>query len=293
MVKDRLPHFNQILQETQGASELSSLVDDDFFSYECSFSSTNSLNESTEKFLLQADIVQSRLRACEMLIGEMKVKQSNIIVKMDNDDSLEEDLDCLVNRIKDLTTSINVEIKLLEESLRTDEQSWSVEQRIKKCQVSSLQRVFQDVMSNYNKSQIEHRENCKKRIKRQLEICGKSKSEHEVEDMLELKDFTVFSSDITVDTQQMRHMLKMVESRRSDIIRLEKSLYELQDLFIEMAKNVESQGFLIDNIQHNVEIADECLRVTLPTLKAARRYKRRRFLFCCPCLQICQFCSIM
>lgn len=287
-----MQQLHQILQETQGVNEFSSLVDENSYSYESSFGTANNLEESTEKFLLQADIVQSKLRACQQLIQEMKKQQTCVIVKTDSDESLEEELECLIKRIKDLTTTIKSDITALEENLKIDENSWSVEQRIKKCHVSSLQRVFQEVMHEYNSSQVEHRENCKRRIKRQLEICGKEKTEGELEDMLETKDYSVFTSNLLVDTQQMKNAIQIVESRHADIIRLEKSIYELQDLFLEIAKTIESQGHLIDNIEHNVEIADECLRVALPQLRAAKRYKRRR-LFCCPCLQLCQFCTIM
>ncbi len=47
-----------------------------------------------------------------------------------------------------------------------------------------------------------------------------------------------------METEQARQMLADVEARHNDIIKLEKSLKELHDLFLEMALLVESQvGF--------------------------------------------------
>eukprot|EP00795_Rhopilema_esculentum_P005077 gene5077-194_t len=287
-MKDRLENFHQILQMNDNGSDESWLVDDAMLLYE-EMSSTNNFNEETEKFLIMADIVQQRIRACQQLILELRAKQSKIIVQTHLDNQLEGDLDCLTKRIKDLTASLDKEIKDLASWSIDEDKAWSAEQRIRKCQVSALQKVFQELICDFNKSQINHRDNCKKRIVRQLEIAGSVKSDEDVEEMLEQGDFAVFTVNIVVETQNMKAALKLVESRHADIIRLEKSLYEIQDLFLEMARTIECQGQLIDNIQYNVESTDEYLRVTLPALKAAKKYKRRRMLLCCPCpcLQLC------
>ena len=52
-------------------------------------------------------------------------------------------------------------------------------------QHSSVSRLFIDIMTDYNATQNAYRDNCKNRIKRQLEITGRHVSENEVEDMLE------------------------------------------------------------------------------------------------------------
>ena len=54
----------------------------------------------------------------------------------------------------------------------------SAEPRIRQVQYDSLSRIFVDVMFEYNNIQIEHRERCKERFKRQLEL---SKWYHEIE----------------------------------------------------------------------------------------------------------------
>ena len=52
-------------------------------------------------------------------------------------------------------------------------------------------------MTEYNKTQNDYRDNCKKRIKRQLEITGRNVSDGEVEDLLENnKDPQVFTGNV-------------------------------------------------------------------------------------------------
>ena len=50
-------------------------------------------------------------------------------------------------------------------------------------------RRFVEVMTEYNRIQVEYREQSKNKIKRQLEIAGKTATDEELEQMLEVKCF--------------------------------------------------------------------------------------------------------
>jgi len=50
---------------------------------------------------------------------------------------------------------------------------------------------------------------------------------------------------IITDTQQAKQSLKDIEARHNDIMKLEKSIKELHDMFMDMAMLVESQVCLI------------------------------------------------
>ena len=49
-----------------------------------------------------------------------------------------------------------------------------------------LLRRFVEVMTEYNRIQVEYREQSKNKIKRQLEIAGKTATDEELEQMLEV-----------------------------------------------------------------------------------------------------------
>lgn len=57
------------------------------------------------------------------------------------------------------------------------------------------------------------------------------------------------------DTQQARQTLADIEARHADIIKLEKSIKELHDMFVDMAMLVETQGDMIDRIETHVQSA--------------------------------------
>lgn len=55
-----------------------------------------------------------------------------------------------------------------------------------------------------------------------------------------------------MDTQQARQTLADIEARHEDIMKLEKSIREVHDLFVDMAVLIEKQGDKIDSIESHV-----------------------------------------
>lgn len=59
--------------------------------------------------------------------------------------------------------------------------------------------------------------------------------------MIESGNPGVFTQGIITDTQQARQTLADIEARHNDIMKLESSIRELHDMFMDMAMLVESQ----------------------------------------------------
>ncbi|XP_039559397.1 syntaxin-3 isoform X3 [Passer montanus] len=108
-------------------------------------------------------------------------------------------------------------------------------------QHSVLSRKFVDVMTKYNEAQVDFRERSKGRIQRQLEITGKNTTDEELEEMLESGNPSIFTSGI-MDSQISKQALSEIEGRHKDIVRLESSIKELHDMFVDIAMLVENQG---------------------------------------------------
>ena len=120
-------------------------------------------------------------------------------------------------------------------------------------------------MTEYNRTQTDYRERCKNRIQRQLEIskpsifrrqehpyhpfsAGRTTTNEELEDMLEQGNPAVFTQGIIMDTAAAKQTLADIEARHADIIKLETSIKELHDMFMDMAMLVESQVSEAKNI---------------------------------------------
>ncbi len=132
---------------------------------------------------------------------------------------------------------------VIEQTIEADENvnKASADLRIRKTQHSTLSRKFVEVMTEYNRTQTDYRERCKNRIQRQLEITGRTTTNEELEDMLEQGNSAVFTQGIIMDTAQAKQTLADIEARHADIIKLETSIKELHDMFMDMAMLVESQ----------------------------------------------------
>uniref|UniRef100_A0A8C9FYZ2 t-SNARE coiled-coil homology domain-containing protein n=1 Tax=Pavo cristatus TaxID=9049 RepID=A0A8C9FYZ2_PAVCR len=78
-------------------------------------------------------------------------------------------------------------------------------------------------------------------------LAGKTTTDEELEEMLESGNPSIFTSDIISDSQITRQALNEIESRHKDIMKLESSIRELHEMFMDMAMFVETQpGILTD-----------------------------------------------
>jgi len=90
-----------------------------------------------------------------------------------------------------------------------------------------------------------------------------------------------------METQQARQTLADIEARHSDIMKLENSIRELHDMFMDMAMLVENQGEMIDRIEYNVEHAVDYVQTATQDTKKALKYQskaRRKKIMIMSCL---------
>ena len=74
-----------------------------------------------------------------------------------------------------------------------------------------------------------------------MEITGRTTTNEELENMLEQGTSAVFTQGIIMDTAAAKQTLAEIEARHNDIMKLETSIRELHDMFMDMAMLVESQ----------------------------------------------------
>jgi syntaxin 1A len=222
------------------------------------------------------DIRESILRMQEN-VEEVKKTHSAILSAPQSDEKVKQHLEDMMADIKKSANRVRAKLKQMESGIEQLEQinMMSAEFRIRKTQHSMLSQKFVEVMTDYNKTQTDYRERCKARIQRQLEITGRSTTTEEVEEMLESGNPTIFTQGIMTDTQQAKQTLADIEARHADIIKLENSIRELHDMFMDMAMLVESQGEMIDRIEFHVSGALEYVEEAVKDTKKAMEYQRK------------------
>ncbi|XP_036434182.1 syntaxin-2 isoform X2 [Colossoma macropomum] len=245
-----------------------------------------------EDFFRKVEEVRSVIDKISSQVNEVKKKHSAILSAPNPDEKTKEELEQLTIEIKKNANVVRTKLKTMQQSLPPEDQASraSVDFRIQRTQYTVLSRKFVDVMTQYNETQVSFRERSKSRIQRQLEITGRLTTNEELEDMLESGNPSIFTSDIISDSQITRQALNEIESRHKDIMRLESSIKELHEMFMDMAMLVETQGEMVDNIEKNVSNAVEYVAKANEECKKAVRYQkraRRKRVFLAICVAVC------
>ncbi|XP_031442704.1 syntaxin-3 isoform X3 [Clupea harengus] len=281
-MKDRLEQLKATL-DTDDADDVEIAVDNAAF---------------MDDFFVQIEDIRSSIDKIDEHVVEVKKLYSVILSAPTSEQKTQDDLETITNDIKKMANNARNKLKTIERNLETEqEERVSADMRIRKSQHAVLSRKFVEVMTKYNEAQVDFRERSKGRIQRQLEITGKATTDDELEEMLESGNAAVFTAGI-VDSSISKQALSEIEARHKDIVRLESSIKELHDMFVDIAMLVESQGGIIDRIESNMDQSVGFVeRAVADTKKAAKyqqeaRRKKMMIMLCCLILGIVGFAYI-
>ncbi|XP_035918752.1 syntaxin-1A isoform X2 [Anopheles maculipalpis] len=244
-----------------------------------------------EDFFKEVEEIRMMIDKIQANVEEVKKKHSAILSAPQSDEKTKQELEDLMADIKKTANRVRGKLKGIEQNIEQEEQQSksNADLRIRKTQHSALSRKFVEVMTEYNRTQTDYRERCKGRIQRQLEITGRATTNEELEEMLEQGNSAVFTQGIIMETQQAKQTLADIEARHADIIKLENSIRELHDMFMDMAMLVESQGEMIDRIEYHVEHAMDYVQTATQDTKKALKYQskaRRKKIMILICLTV-------
>uniref|UniRef100_A0A3Q3XL63 t-SNARE coiled-coil homology domain-containing protein n=1 Tax=Mola mola TaxID=94237 RepID=A0A3Q3XL63_MOLML len=149
-------------------------------------------------------------------------------------------------------------------------------------QVCHLTRCFADVMRKHQAAQSCFREKLKAQIQRQLEIVNKVTTDEELEELLHRDNLAVFISHVSagslsIGSDASSRALSEIQSRYQDIVRLESSVRELHEVFVDAAVLLEIQGEMLNNIERNVSGAAEYVQVSKAETHKAVTYKKNPY----------------
>ncbi|XP_028560010.2 syntaxin-1B isoform X1 [Podarcis muralis] len=242
-----------------------------------------------DEFFEQVEEIRGCIEKLSEDVELVKKQHSAILAAPNPDEKTKQELEDLTADIKKTANKVRSKLKAIEQGIEQEEvqNRSSADLRIRKTQHSTLSRKFVEVMTEYNTTQSKYRDRCKDRIQRQLEITGRTTTNEELEDMLESGKLAIFTDDIKMDSQMTKQALNEIETRHNEIIKLETSIRELHDMFVDMAMLVESQGEMIDRIEYNVEHSVDYVERAVSDTKKAVKYqsKARRPSSCHLCIK--------
>ena len=151
----------------------------------------------------------------------------------------------------------------------------------------SLLLKFVEHMGQYQEIQTKYKNKYRERVVRQYKIVKPDVTNEEIDAALEgdtTQQPEIFTQQILQGPghASARNALMDIQEKHRDIIKLEASIAELHQLFLDMSVLVESQGELLDQIEYTVGQSVNYTERAVEELRTASKYqKRMRAKMCC------------
>ncbi|XP_062918460.1 syntaxin-4-like [Mobula hypostoma] len=210
-------------------------------------------DDASQEFFQQVKEVRQGISQLQDLVRELAATQLCILSSPVPGEGEKSRLQKVRDEVKTVASNVRGRLKQLEaKNSLGNEDPLSVSGRMRRTQHDALTRDFVEVMNQCHNLQSQYRDRNVERIQRQLKITGTQLTEEEVEAMLESGKQDIFTANLIQETQITKQAMSEIESRHTEILRLEKSICELHDMFMYLAMEVEAQGEMINNIENTV-----------------------------------------
>jgi len=153
------------------------------------------------------------------------------------------------------------------------------ETRIRANMHGTLTRKFVDLMTDYRELQTKYKNKYRERVERQYKIVKPDASDDEIRDVLQGdNNQEIFTQQILQQgpgQAAAKNALADIQERHRDITKLETSIAELHQLFLDMSVLVENQGELLDQIEYTVSQSVSYTGKAVDELRQANKYTKQ------------------
>jgi len=123
-------------------------------------------------------------------------------------------------------------------------------------------------------------------VERQFKIVKPDATAAELKDVVDGDFQDIFAKHLMTNQHKAaQQAIADINDKHQDIVKLERSITELHQLFVDMAVLVESQGELLNQIEHNVEQAVGYVTQGVDELNKASDHqkasRKKMFIICC------------
>ncbi|EZA62021.1 Syntaxin-1B [Ooceraea biroi] len=140
-------------------------------------------------------------------------------------------------KLRDIGTGITI----IDDFTAASAQDGSTYTRIKILQYTTMLQLFSEVMNDYNTSLLKYHDKCLLLLQQQRSLLRRQVTSTELDHLLDTEGASLFVDNILEDSKVARQQLSDIESRHNDVLKLEKSLTEIRDMFAEIAFLIEKQ----------------------------------------------------
>jgi t-SNARE complex subunit (syntaxin) len=150
---------------------------------------------------------------------------------------------------------------------------------------ATLTKKFMDCMKDYQKAQQKYKADMKNKVKRQVQIVNPEASEADIDAVMRAggDQGSIYKSAILQGADQsIKDVYLNCQDKYQDVLRLEQSVAELHQMFLDLALLVEQQGEMLDQIEFQVRsAADYVEQGNVEVQKAIKSQASARKKKCC------------
>ncbi|KAF3704104.1 Syntaxin-4 [Channa argus] len=239
-------------------------------------SSAAKVEKDNESFFQKVHEIHEGLEKLKRMVSELENKQKTVLGVALPEESMKKELQANREEIKTLANQIQRKLKSIEPKKGEDDGKYiNLNTRMQRTQHGVLSREFVEVMGHCNTIQAQYRDRNVERIQRQLKITGTNVTDEELDAMLESGQTDVFTQNILIDAQATKQALNEIESRHDEILKLERSIRDLHEMFQYLAMEVEAQGEMVNQIEHNIKQSCDYVEKAKDNTAKAVTYQRK------------------
>lgn len=241
----------------------------------------DNVDNSLDEFYNDREKIGELIKNLENNINliEEKCTESLATFMPDLSNRLMSELDTLIKNTNQLSKDINTSLKNM---LITHNHKSDASMRIIKTTHMTFSKKFYDLMIKYQNLKTNNTKKYRDKVKYQVEIAiGEVPSDDMIDNIIESGNTNqIFANKILSEkkNQDAQNALIFVKDQHKDILKLEKSIEQINQLFIDVGLLIESQGEMLDLIEHNViksaehvENAGQQIHVTNELAKRSRK----------------------
>lgn len=219
------------------------------------------------------------------MIEEIRINKQHALITTSStkNEQISEDLTKILDETHEKTLELKENIDYLR--LQNDEfkkkanKKEAAEIMIRENLLQAISRRFRETVSEFQSVQSEYKTEMRNKIFRQIKIVYPDAAQSTVESIANeegsVATTQLIKMKLSGSHETLGNAILDLQDRYKDIRRLEKSVEELQQLFIELASLINLQGEMLDHIEFSVSSAKDYTEKADIELISARKYQKK------------------
>ncbi|KAL8425629.1 hypothetical protein Efla_003349 [Eimeria flavescens] len=237
------------------------------------------------EYFRKVDVLKAALGEIAEKVDHLQALKTRVVEATNPDE--ERDLSHELHKVLDSATLLTQKTKRALDALKAENRMFADSEKGSPATVSELRirqnlhltlaAQLQQQIQLLQMRQADYRLQVKKKVLRQIKIVYPEAVDAEIEGLVdsgELTATTAIKMRVSGTHQALRNATADIQDKYRDIRRLEQSVSELHQMFVELSFLVEAQGEMVEHIQFSVSQAKEYTAKAEKELLQARRNQK-------------------